>query len=59
MAALFNLLDEEAAAAVAANPNAPELHTVTFDPFDSPKCSTCELLPLCWGNCIWERELTG
>lgn len=30
--------------------------------FDAPldeKCSPCELLPLCMGNCIWEREATG
>jgi len=30
--------------------------------FDAPldeKCSQCEILPLCMGNCIWEREATG
>ena len=57
--ALFNLLDSEVVERVATDPDAPELHVVTFDPFESAKCRACELLPLCWGNCYWERELTG
>lgn len=45
---VFNLLTDE-----------PVLDAILFDPFEDPKCSTCEFLSICWGNCVWERELTG
>ena len=32
---------------------------IVFDALSDEKCSSCELLPLCLGNCIWEREATG
>lgn len=32
---------------------------ITFDPFEHDDCRACELLPQCWGNCSWERELCG
>jgi len=32
---------------------------VSFDPTRDERCSACELLPLCLGSCIWERELSG
>lgn len=32
---------------------------ITFDPFEDEACRACELLPVCWGNCSWERELCG
>ena len=44
---LFNLLD-----------GSPWVHdAITFDPFEDERCRECRLLPLCWGNCSWEREL--
>ncbi len=32
---------------------------IVFDAPRDEKCSQCELLPLCLGSCIWEREATG
>ena len=46
----FNLLDD---------PSTWKLHEVSFDPTHDAKCSACELMPLCLGSCIWERELSG
>lgn len=45
----FNLLDgyDEA-----------DLHRITFDATRDAKCSICTILPLCQGNCIWERRKT-
>ena len=48
--AVFNLLG---------NPSTWKLHEVSFDPTRDERCSACELLPLCLGSCIWERELSG
>ena len=46
----FNLLDD---------PSTWKLHEVSFDPTCDGRCSACNLLPLCLGSCIWERELSG
>lgn len=46
----FNVLDE---------PTREQLHEVTFEPCEDALCSSCEIMPLCWGNCIWERRKTG
>ena len=46
----FNLLDDS---------STWKLHEVSFDPTRDEKCSACELLPICLGSCIWERELSG
>ncbi len=35
------------------------LAMVSHDPFESAQCRACTLLPLCMGNCDWERRLTG
>ncbi|MDO4183127.1 MAG: radical SAM protein [Coriobacteriia bacterium] len=47
--ALFNLMDG----------SEPVLDAVSFDPCEDPQCAACALLPLCWGNCRWEREECG
>ena len=44
---IFNLFDG----------SVPVHDAITFDPFADDKCRTCNLLPVCWGNCSWEREL--
>jgi len=46
----FNILDDE---------SEWELETVTFDATADERCGSCELLPICQGNCIWERRETG
>ena len=46
----FNLLDD---------PSTWRLHEVSFDPTRDKQCCACNLLPLCLGSCIWERELSG
>lgn len=46
----FNLFDER---------STWKLHEVSFDATRDNKCSACELLPVCLGNCIWERSLSG
>ena len=46
----FNLLDDA---------STWKLHEVSFDPTRDEKCQVCELLPICLGNCIWERECSG
>lgn len=46
----FNLFDD---------PSTWKLHEVSFDPVRDGKCSVCELLPLCLGSCIWERQCSG
>ena len=33
-----------------------KLHEITFNACTDEKCSTCEILPICQGSCIWERE---
>ncbi len=35
------------------------LHEVTHDATRDVQCGNCELLPICQGNCTWERHLTG
>lgn len=32
------------------------LQQLSHNPFGSAECSACELLPLCMGNCDWERR---
>jgi uncharacterized protein len=32
---------------------------ITNDPFTEAKCRECEILPLCLGNCKWERNCCG
>ena len=46
---MFNIFDE---------PDEESLHAITFDPTHDEKCSSCSILPLCHGNCIWERRKT-
>ena len=46
----FNLFDDK---------STWKLDAITFDATRDEKCSACELLPVCQGNCIWERECSG
>lgn len=46
----FNLFDD---------PSTWLLSDITFDATRDEKCSACELLPICQGNCIWERVCNG
>lgn len=46
----FNILDDK---------STWKLHEVSFDATRDEKCSACELLPVCLGSCIWERECSG
>ena len=46
----FNLFDDR---------STWKLHEVSFDATRDEKCSACELLPVCLGNCIWERSQSG
>ena len=46
----FNILDD---------PSTWKLHDVSFDPMADAKCSACNLLPVCLGNCHWERVCSG
>lgn len=46
----FNLFDDE---------RHWKLHEITFDATRDAKCGPCELLPVCQGNCLWERECSG
>lgn len=45
----FNIFDE---------PDEESLHAITFDATRNEKCAACNILPLCHGNCIWERRKT-
>jgi uncharacterized protein len=33
------------------------LELISHDPLDDAECAACHLLPICQGNCIWERTL--
>jgi len=46
----FNLFDD---------PSTWALSEVTHDPTHDEQCAACELLPLCMGNCHWERACNG
>ena len=46
---MFNIFDD---------PDESSLHAITFDATRDEKCSACCILPLCHGNCIWERRKT-
>ena len=46
----FNLFDD---------PSTWKLHDITFDATRDGTCAECELLPVCQGNCIWERTCCG
>ena len=46
----FNVLD---------GPAPEHLRMVSHDPHDSEQCRDCHLLPICQGNCDWERRATG
>ena len=46
----FNLFDDR---------STWKLQDITFDATRDEKCSACELLPLCYGSCLWERLLSG
>lgn len=37
-------------------PSERQLQRISHDPFENAGCSACTLLPLCLGNCNWERE---
>lgn len=45
----FNLLDES-------DPSEEQLNVISHDPFQNAQCAACRLLPICLGNCNWERE---
>ena len=47
---VFNVKDE---------PTYEQLHGVSHDPHDNEKCRACHLLPICQGNCDWERRATN
>ena len=32
------------------------LDCISHDPYDDEQCSACEILPICQGNCDWERR---
>ena len=40
-------------------PTYEQLHMVSHSPYESEKCRECRLLPICQGNCDWERRATG
>ena len=40
-------------------PNPEQLRMVSHNPYESAQCSACHLLPICQGNCDWERQATG
>ena len=46
----FNILDD---------PDTWLLSDITFDATRNAQCSACNLLPVCQGNCIWERICNG
>ncbi|MBQ9003310.1 MAG: radical SAM protein [Eggerthellaceae bacterium] len=46
----FNLLDD---------PSSWKLADISHDPTRDAQCSACELLPVCLGNCHWERACNG
>ena len=46
----FNLLDD---------PSTWLLSDITFDATRDKQCGACNLLPICQGNCIWERVCNG
>ena len=48
--ARFNLFDE---------PSTWKLSDVSHDPVRDEQCSACNLLPICMGNCHWERACNG
>ena len=47
---VFNVKDEPAGEC---------LRMVSHDPYESEQCRACHLLPICQGNCDWERRATG
>ncbi|MGI6217113.1 MAG: radical SAM protein [Coriobacteriales bacterium] len=49
---MFNILDEDVDPIQASK-------TVTFDATRDPKCSECNILPICQGSCYWERSRSG
>ena len=46
---VFNLLETP-------DPLPDQLRALSHNPFESAQCSACDLLPVCLGNCTWERE---
>ena len=51
---LFNLLDW----ASSSDPDSIAVtDAVSSNPLEDTQCRECNLLPICWGNCSWEREL--
>ena len=46
----FNLFDD---------PATWKLSDIVFDATRDERCSACTLLPLCFGNCYWERVCNG
>lgn len=40
-------------------PTPEQLHMVSHNPYESEECRDCHLLPICQGNCDWERRATG
>ena len=35
------------------------LNRVSHDPYENEQCSACHLLPICQGNCDWERRASN
>ena len=40
-------------------PTEAQKRMVSHDPYESEQCRACHLLPICQGNCDWERRATG
>ena len=40
-------------------PTEAQKRMVSHDPYESEQCRACHLLPICQGNCNWERRATG
>lgn len=47
---IFNVLDA---------PEEEQLSAISHNPYESGHCRACHLLPICQGNCDWERKATG
>ena len=47
---VFNVMD---------NPTPEQLRMVSHNPYENEQCRECHLLPICQGNCDWERRATG
>ena len=39
--------------------DAVDINAISHNPYENEQCRECEILPLCQGNCDWERHRTG